>query len=392
MEKDWAWLPGIPLDLILKKLVSVRDFACFSAVCKRWNSIAEDTRKKVCLVNESRPQPPFLLIPDYRSSYVPLRLYSVTQKKILHHQFRNPYPNSRGWVGSSRGWLLLADQDLKIYLFNPFSYKEIILPPIPEAAESFSKRRLHLNWFITKAILSSDPVLHPRGFEVSVIYEVSYISHNEQNYRLGVYRSSEKAWTVRQVEDRKFDDIIYHRGKIHLVDKIGIAELLVASDHPALVPVKWTQQTRSCLHYLVENGDGDGDLLLIERFFQNSYPGLTSKFSINRLDPNPGGLAKLVKIKDIGDNEVFVGRHESIMIPTCHFPGLQRNCVYYLTDDLPKGEGDAGVFNLDDGSIERYDNNLPPRLIDDVVWIMPTLTCHDNIKWTKLSSMIHDQL
>ncbi|OMP07086.1 hypothetical protein COLO4_07641 [Corchorus olitorius] len=226
-KKDWVWLPEIPLDLILVKLVSLRDFACFGAVCKRWNSIANDTRKKLCLLNESRPQPPFLLIPQYGSRYDRLRLYSVTQRKILHTQFQNPYPNSYpdlGWVGSSSGWLLVADQNLKI-LFNPFSYKAIILPPIPGAAKSFS-------------------------------------------------------------------------------------------------------------------------------------------------------------------------RHESIMVPTCHFAGLQRNCIYYSTDDLPREDGgDAGMFNLDDGSIERYNNNLPLPLIDDVVWIMPTLTCHDNIKWqTKLSSMIHEEL
>ncbi|OMP03536.1 hypothetical protein CCACVL1_02375 [Corchorus capsularis] len=403
-NKDWAWLPEIPLELILVKLVSLKDFACFGAACKRWNSIANDTRKKLCVLNESRPQPPFLLIPEYGSRYDRLRLYSVTERKILHSQFQNPYPNSYpdlGWVGSSRGWLLVADQSLKITLFNPFSYKAIILPPIPGAAESFSKLRVHFKWFITKAILSADPVLHPHDFEVSLIYGYYF---GRRSCRLGVYKSSEKAWTSRLVEDTKFYDIIYHKGKIHLVDdNIGIAQLLVATDHlsrlfTTLVPVirapaitTHSRRSRRYL-YLVENGDGD--LLVIERSFQEKYPNLTRKFEFKKFDPNPEGVPQLVKIKDIGDNAVFLGRHESIVVPTCHFPGLRRNCIYFSTDDLPRERGgDAGIFNLDDGSIERYNNNLPLPLCDDVVWIMPTLTCHDNIKWqTKLSSMIHEEL
>ncbi|OMO60813.1 hypothetical protein COLO4_33746 [Corchorus olitorius] len=46
MEASWEWLPETALDLILKKLVSLWDFVRFSAVCKRWNSIANENRKK----------------------------------------------------------------------------------------------------------------------------------------------------------------------------------------------------------------------------------------------------------------------------------------------------------------------------------------------------------
>ncbi|OMO61459.1 hypothetical protein CCACVL1_23501 [Corchorus capsularis] len=98
-------------------------------------------------------------------------------------------------------------------------------------------------------------------------------------------------------------------------------------------------------------------------------------------DSKPEGLAKLVEIKDIGDNAMFLGSgNDSIMVPTCDFPGLQRNCIYYNY-----GKDDAGIFNLGDGSIERL--SLP---LHAAVWIIPTLTCHDdNVNWNHSHQKFH---
>ncbi|OMP08862.1 F-box protein SKIP23 [Corchorus olitorius] len=102
---------------------------------------------------------------------------------------------------------------------------------------------------VAKVVLSSNPVLHPDDFEVLLIYK--------RGRRLGVYKSADKAWTTsRSVKEAKFDDLIYHKDKIHLVDhgrvdyKSGIAKLWVASEHlPRLISTQHpviTVQTRRC--------------------------------------------------------------------------------------------------------------------------------------------------
>ncbi|KAK1285118.1 hypothetical protein QJS10_CPB20g00689 [Acorus calamus] len=69
------------------------------------------------------------------------------------------------------------------------------------------------------------------------------------------------------------------------------------------------------------------------------------------------------------DEAIFVDRHG--------VSGVKRNCIYFTDDDDEAifvdrhGVRDLGVFNMEDGSIERY--FYKQRLFPPPIWFMPNL-------------------
>lgn len=128
-----------------------------------------------------------------------------------------------------------------------------------------------------------------------------------------------------------------------------------------------------CTTYLVEASDGG--LLLVRRIFEENgeyepedqyLPGtieddigssFTTKFRVFKLVvPGDKESSELVEISDIGDNAVFVGDNYSTLVSTHDFPGMKRNCIYFVNDDSDPYVKplDAGIFNLGEGSITSH--------------------------------------
>ncbi|KAK1272731.1 hypothetical protein QJS04_geneDACA009777 [Acorus gramineus] len=66
-----------------------------------------------------------------------------------------------------------------------------------------------------------------------------------------------------------------------------------------------------------------------------------------------------VQVKSIGDCALFLGVNHSLCLPVEGVSGVKRNCIYF-TDDHQEaifvdrhGVRDLGVFNIEDGSVER---------------------------------------
>ncbi|PIA26366.1 hypothetical protein AQUCO_09400014v1 [Aquilegia coerulea] len=91
-------LPDELLTQIAYKLIDIKDYICFGAVCKLWFSM---------FINEIQyhipQQVPVLMFPDDDEDTQTRRFYSLTEKR-LHHS-RLQVPQNRIVINSSCGWL-----------------------------------------------------------------------------------------------------------------------------------------------------------------------------------------------------------------------------------------------------------------------------------------------
>ncbi|KAK1285494.1 F-box protein [Acorus calamus] len=88
------------------------------------------------------------------------------------------------------------------------------------------------------------------------------------------------------------------------------------------------------------------------------------------------GCSDWVQVKSLGDCALLLGDNHSLCLPVEGVSGLKRNCIYFTNDDEEKifvdrhGLRDIGVFNMEDGSIERYFHDQQ-CLFPPPVWFMP---------------------
>ncbi|CAL8157160.1 unnamed protein product [Prunus armeniaca] len=163
MDSDWENLPKDLLDLVLERLESISDYLAFSVVCKAWNGVAKNNR------SQSRHTAPMLLISSDKEDT--WNLYNVMNNKVLDLQLRLP---SKRFCGSSKGWLIVLEENFVVTLMNPFSMvdgckeKENLIIHLPPQARLYDFRES--DYHVRKATISADPILNAHDFIVTVIY------------------------------------------------------------------------------------------------------------------------------------------------------------------------------------------------------------------------------
>lgn len=158
---NWLDLPADILDIIIQKVaVSVVDSIRFGAVCRLW-------WKAMCTMISSSPSSSLISSPS------PWLMFTTIRKKKINPEPREEVQNScscfgieeryetyrfnnmpRNYIhsvrGSTRGWLVFYNEVRNLYIFNPCSRVQILLPPFRKVFESRAA-------VVTKAILLSDP-------------------------------------------------------------------------------------------------------------------------------------------------------------------------------------------------------------------------------------------
>lgn len=401
---DWAFLPEHLLDSILHRLVSPSDYVRFSAVCKRWLSVASDN------IDKWRLPRMMLLIPTNDGSAESRSLYGIAEGK--DYGLRLPVPYSGRCCGSSYGWLITTELSLALTLINPFSGDIIHLPPIFDPIERYGKKELvNHDSIVQKAILSADPYLHPDDYEVAAIVD----GHSE----LAFLKSGDKSWTflhdVGTATSLGMVDVIYYKKQLHFVNldiqvmsivngsedrKSFVANACVVAEGPSRH--RTFEQT-----YIVESSTGD--LLLVERHLVPLYNTMedeemeqganedgmdsrlvTAEFKVFKLPLRQSGTGPhWVEITSLGDDALFLGDNHSVSVLASDFPGCRPNSIYF-TDDLITfghpddfGSCDMGLFSLEDGKITTHCTLHPSqRLLPPSVWIEPSFRGN----WLKLPS------
>ncbi|XP_060169357.1 F-box/kelch-repeat protein At1g57790-like [Lycium barbarum] len=362
--RDWSKLSDLTLDLIFRKLSSVSDCLCFSAVCKPWFFFVSNNYDALQqrINSSSIEEMPMLMIFISTNSG---NLYSVTKGKIVS-DLELPLPSTKICCGSSHGWLAFQQSDsLAIHLINPFSSETIGLPSPHDPVD--------------KVILSKNPSTNPYDFEVVATFKSGVWPH-----RLAILKPGSNAWVFTPHLDISPDhihDVIYYddryyvvtyRGSVLSLDKTTLDFKVINGETLAMysdIPTKF---------YLVKTTTNE--FLMVQ---------ISNRCEILSDEPTSVMISKLVvsqttqeymfaELDDLGDEALFLCKHGSMSVSASKFSGCKASSVYYI-DVMVKS---IGIFVMDlihfeDGNFHNLFSFETANLFDDlnmppVLWIIPT--------------------
>ncbi|KAG6771035.1 hypothetical protein POTOM_022379 [Populus tomentosa] len=378
-QRDWAQVPADILEYIASK-VSVADYHRFLLVCTAW--------RRTTSMRPPSSHLPWLMLSNDRNKKT-RRFFCLHDSKF--YQIPLPRVVRRSWcAGSSYGWFIMAHKTRGDFLFNPFSGVRI---PLPTHYQPYSFVRPASNpYFMTKAILSSEPT--PENIAaghclVAALFEVDSLGEfnkkdDEDDSELEEYESikgdyedvqeidndgqAEEDDSEEEIEEGLDDeeetvttitDITFYRGKLYAISYYNAIYICdeardgsIAWRRLDTLPLKLKKKERGrCdFRYLVESNNGE--LLMVVRVRDH---GFTIQFIVFKLDDETSDPAKWVRLENIGNQIIFLGRNHTKCVPAIDFPGFEGNCVYYSCDlwnhfhMLPMDQrdyADMGVYGL----------------------------------------------
>ncbi|RHN55272.1 hypothetical protein MtrunA17_Chr5g0415901 [Medicago truncatula] len=325
MERDWANLDSLALNMIVEKLIEPIDHIWFGSVCKNWHSIANLNHRHDHQFRSNVM--PMLTIPSKKSPEKRC-LYSIPANRV--YPLESTMLNNKRCCGSSHGWLATLDEEDVITWVNPFKdVAPISLPPI----DNYMVCKDY-DFNVHKVTLSVDPITSPNDYVVAGIYTT--------RSSLAFIKAGQEFWTYIQDTDHfGFIDITFYKGLVYA-------------------------------------------LWMVRRFInrvKNINKG-TNSLHVFKLELNDKGdkLMHLSKLESLGDNVLFVGDGDSMSVSTSYFSSyLQKDSIYYSDNyynevpvPYPRGPFDMGIYNIKHGSFgvhcpyKSYFKGMAPP-----IWVVP---------------------
>ncbi|CAL4949211.1 unnamed protein product [Urochloa decumbens] len=389
--RDWSDLPPDLLVSVLRLLLETRDLFACAAVSLRWRAACAAARQLGLWPDKG----PYLIYSSSDRDAGTATLRNISTGRSFHATLPdNPPFRSRYVVGSSRGWLVAADEQSDLHLLNPVTGAQIALP---RAHTMTGRRRTTTRrnqpWFFPanktrlylyeKAVLSSDP-------STSDCCTV-LLKHRPWEHLSFARVGDDSKWTwldsnehCDHYHDFFFDDgdglfyAIRDSGDIHTIDLSGPRPVIK-------VVFKFRSHSTFYTRYLVRAPWGD--LLRVRRLY-GTPPQQDNPEGNNMLDDDMGEVAAdsvdldketVSRVTNLRDHVLFVGFNDTFMLPAADFPRLAPNCVYMTDDNTefiyhnPEGSWrQLARVNLEDGSFN--DLSLPDSLLDwpPPVWFRPS--------------------
>ncbi|XP_021816911.1 F-box protein SKIP23-like [Prunus avium] len=370
MDSDWENLPKDLLDLIFERLELQSDYLAFSVVCKSWNSVAKN--------NCSQAGPMLLISSDKKDTW---KLYDVTNDKVLDLRLRL---SNKRFSGSSKGWLVVVEENYAVTLMNPFSRvkgckeKEnsiISLPPLMHPDQSFKD----LNHCLCKATISTYPILNADSCIVTVIY-------GDHDHFAFIRLGQDTNWTY--IDDRGLqfplvEEVVHIGDKVYAVNQRGRLLSFDITSESEIKCKNFSEEVKNSLRmssktYLLNSNEKG--LLIVKRHANwegNVLDGkaVTYKFEIFELNFDKH---EWIEKETLDDAALFLGNNSSVFVVASKFPGCQPNCIYFNSDWHPANWGpeDFGVYNIKTQSISKpYTTTamaLLGRTTRPAMWVVPT--------------------
>ncbi|KAF3456066.1 hypothetical protein FNV43_RR00709 [Rhamnella rubrinervis] len=363
---NWGSLIDELLGLVLDKLVYLRDYIRFSAVCKSWNSVASNRREKR----------PWLLISssDKDNGRRKLSVYNFISDEII--KLRIPYKYKiKRCSGSSHGWLFFVESVSTLVVLNPFSGDIIQLPPLKSVDI--------INNGLGKVILSKDPSLGV--FEVLATSSCSHvvahlkfgddfwaysnsIPHTNRPRCLIFYKNlilgASPGGGILSLQVTSFDDIHSSSSRCIKVEKIipdlnNNLDLVFSSSYFVL-------ETTEC------------DLIMVERHSKFDF----KQYSTFKIIVSNGQVLDRTPVVNLGGHSLFLGNcNDSISVLASDYGGCRSNSIYYcysytmfkkhLVRRRVLKYGRIEEFNLDDQSFQYYQKF---SMSHEASWIVPSMS------------------
>lgn len=366
VDHDWSELPPELLDTIVNKLINLRDYLRFRAVCSNWRSSTPATPKNLPC------QFPWLMLPKNRSNR--RGFFNLLDNK-LHFLNLPEASNRRRRCGSSHGWLIIVDESPSIFIINPLTKVTFNLPPLCQLpnvvnfdfysvgreftiqspdGEVYTRNLKEIrDLFIKKVVLSHSPSRDPNFIAVMILNETGELAY---------CKNGENSWKF--IDEARFfaEDVIYFDGLFYAVHKLGsIAVCDVSGDLPKVSFIETPRQIGGDIQYLVKTDD---ELLLVTRsleldtdaaYHQLDVVYKTVEFRVFRLVLEG---PRWEKVDSLGEKMLFLGENSSLALLASDYPGCEGNRIYFTDDyceanyDGVNGNHDLGYYNLEDGRIE----------------------------------------
>ncbi|CAI9093994.1 OLC1v1029622C1 [Oldenlandia corymbosa var. corymbosa] len=397
--RDWSGLIHEMLVEITKHISVVEDFMAFRGVCASWRSAAKEHKFANALKGV-----PLLMLAEKEDSDE-REFYCLSGRKTA---MRIPLPEAKGrrCMEAGFGWFLTVSSSGEINLLNPFSRSQIQLPgctTFPDSEENHYHEYVRTVSFISRAALSANPT-HTSDIVVAVIYSAG--SHSRA-FALAFWRTGDLMWTGIEptcTNSKYWWDVGFYSGKFFAINARGqvfgwdhgssssiVTRNKSSSSHErvATANLDLTLDFDILLYraaYLLESSSGE--LLVVTRdgvtVEDDDWSYGVTNFKVVRLD-----LIKCVweEITTLGLDAIFVGHSLGISVVASAFPdAIKPNCIYFSDDcveaysysqERGKGGGrlvlgggeDMGIYNFEDGSIDRFSDIESLSFICPPVWI-----------------------
>ncbi|KAF5188971.1 hypothetical protein FRX31_021439 [Thalictrum thalictroides] len=290
MMANWLSLPAEVLQTICEKLVDIKDYARFGAVCTTWQSVLYQCRSNI------PPQLPLLMFPnDYTSEQQTRTIYNLFDEEI--HTIVLPMRQNMECLCSSLGWLLTKQDTNNFFLLNPFlstGYNQIELPTLPDIKQ-FGNKPNDDGDDILKMVLSANPA-HTSKYIV-MIYSIKG--------RVVYLKPGDAVWSWHAEESLGFEDATYYKDRFYAISVDGeVVSFDLSSSIPQVV------LSASELEPLIDKSESEikeetkmrlvassGDLLFVRRVIHEIFtdddndfllqvPSQQVKFQVFKFQPD----------------------------------------------------------------------------------------------------------
>nr|TKW15976.1 hypothetical protein SEVIR_5G268400v2 [Setaria viridis] len=307
-----------------------------------------------------------------------------------------PAIQRRIWIGSAHGWVVTADEECALHLFNPVTGAQLPLPCIT-----------------TMGFFQALPRTKSGKATGFLFHESSFLAVHWPDRAFKVVERPDEIHIGRM-------PLRFLRKAVPLRDPGGSGEYLVVMIHgPAItVPVR-----RPCGALLVWEPDGekfksriavpehnegeeyvyfrkylaeslDGDLVLICREHRSCYGGESDRSASDddytETDPTVRFQVFVLRegcqrsewkeLHDLGGAALFIGYNSAVFFPADGIPNLLADYIYFTDDNLSiswrnkQEPRDMGVFDMKNKmvklmpSVDQHSNNWPPP-----IWVTPSI-------------------
>ncbi|KAF9606219.1 hypothetical protein IFM89_023802 [Coptis chinensis] len=295
------------IDLIVERL-SFPDLIRFGCVCKKWRSL--------CGPLQFRNHLPWLIVP--------------------HQDYVTSKPGTMAYDSKDVGFFSLCDRNIYKADIPELTNRRICgsfqgeFPGVQGILMRGKKGGVpNLVYSITRVVMSSSSVTSG-----AIIMAIQGIQRTLAFYRIG---GDQETWTPVTLDKWScfFCDVTYYQGNFYAVHNSGYVVVVRGLEGDLLI----------VLRNIVEDKDRNTDNML------QIPPQKTVGFQVYKLDF--GSPNKWIEIQSLGDCALFLGYSSSFSLLSSDFSGSKSNCICF-TNEQGFGGQDMGIFNLEDGSINKF--------------------------------------
>ncbi|XP_039138790.1 uncharacterized protein LOC120276126 [Dioscorea cayenensis subsp. rotundata] len=199
--RDWSSLPKLPLSIIASQLDAIAH-VFFRSTCTTWSTISP------------RPKLPFVILANHtnlqRRTSV---MFFDIDINLLIHLPKSSFEFGSIFCGSSHGYLAFLDPASKLYLINPITGHQILLPK--HSAQYRKNKKFRGLHFQVKLALSAPPT------DPQCVFAAISRSHNQ----VDVFKMSSISWKTLLSDGCHFSDIVFYKGYFYLCSNKALYRL-----------------------------------------------------------------------------------------------------------------------------------------------------------------------